>query len=79
MYILIVRYNTCIPTNLQINFCLIWDIFASKCCQPLQMHGPDLSQVVTKMKDLEGWVPFLLDIQAKSWMVGRYARVEVGW
>ena len=22
----------------------------------------------------EGWIPFLLDIQAKSWMVGRYAR-----
>ena len=20
----------------------------------------------------EGWIPFLLDIQAKSWMVGRY-------
>ena len=43
------------------------------------MYGSDLSQVVTKMRDLviflEGWVPFLLDIQANSWMVGRYAVV----
>ena len=39
------------------------------------MFGPDLSQVVTKiMRDLVifgGCVPFLLDIQAKGWMVGR--------
>ena len=42
-----------------------------------KLYGPDLSQVITKVRDLVffggmGTINFLLDIQAKSWMVGRY-------
>ena len=52
------------------HFCLKMLLASPKC---MGQTYPRLSQTEEFGDFLEGWVPFLFDIQAKSWMDGRYA------